>query len=211
MPYRPDARQTKHHPSGRRVFPSRPFTVTSSFCSSLHPSGRLSSPSGRPLVFDQASDSFQNYIWEDCCSRPADVDFYPDPFLLKARIEIQIQPSGRLSAWSGGAFNKYGNCVFDFNRPDACLSWSGCAHSKYGNCVLKINRPDDHPPWSRRAEALYGNYLYRTCDRLDDSVSPSGRGSQAGKIFSENLRNSGRTVVRPDGPCPPSGWRLYIL
>jgi hypothetical protein len=29
--------------------------------------------------------------------------------------------------WSGRAFNKYGNCVFNFNRPDACLSWSGHA------------------------------------------------------------------------------------
>jgi len=79
------------------------------------------------------------------------VDFRLDALLLKARIAIQIKPSGRLSAWSGRAFNIYGNCGFDFNRPDACLSWSGRAHSKYGNYVLKINRPDDHPPWSRRA------------------------------------------------------------
>jgi hypothetical protein len=40
-------RQTDHHhPSGRRIFPSGPFTVSRSFCSSLHPSGPLSSPSG---------------------------------------------------------------------------------------------------------------------------------------------------------------------
>jgi len=119
VPYRPEARQTKHHPFGRRVFPSGPFTVSRSFCSSLHPSGRLSSPSERPSVFDQASDSFQNSIWEDCCNRPDDVNFCPDALLLKARIAIQIQPSGRLSAWSGHAFNRYGNCGFDFNRPDA--------------------------------------------------------------------------------------------
>jgi hypothetical protein len=119
VPYRPDARQTKHHPSGRRVFPSRPFTVSRSFCSSLHPSRRLSSPSGHPSVFDQASDSFQNYIWEDCCNRLNNVDFCPEALFLKSRIVIQIQPSERLSAWSGRAFNRYRNCGFDFNRPDA--------------------------------------------------------------------------------------------
>jgi hypothetical protein len=52
-------------------------------------------------VFDRASDSFQVHIWEDCCNRPDDVDSHPDALLLKARIVIQIQPSGRLSAWSG--------------------------------------------------------------------------------------------------------------
>jgi hypothetical protein len=159
VPYRPDSRQTKHHPSGRRVFPSRPFIVSTNFCSSLHPFGLLSNPSGRPLVFDQASDSSQNYIWEDCCNRPDDVDFHPDALLLKARIAIQIQPSERLSAWSGRAFNRYGNYGFDFNCPDACLSWSERAHSKYGNCVLKINRPDGHPPWSERAKP----YMEITC------------------------------------------------
>jgi hypothetical protein len=54
-------------------------------------------------------------IWEDCCNRPDDVDFRPDALLLKVRIVIQIQPSGRLSAWSGRAFNRYVNCGFNFN------------------------------------------------------------------------------------------------
>jgi hypothetical protein len=31
VPYRPDSRQTKHHPSGRRVFPSGPSTVSRRF------------------------------------------------------------------------------------------------------------------------------------------------------------------------------------
>jgi hypothetical protein len=65
VPYHLNSRQTKHHSSGRRVFPSGPFTVSRSFCSSLHPSGRLSSPSGCLSVFDQASDSFQVQLWED--------------------------------------------------------------------------------------------------------------------------------------------------
>jgi hypothetical protein len=53
VPYRPDTRQTKHHSSGRRGFPSRPSTVSRSFCSSLHSSVRLSSPSERRPVIDQ--------------------------------------------------------------------------------------------------------------------------------------------------------------
>jgi hypothetical protein len=121
VPYCLDAWQTKHHPSGRRVFQFGPFTVSRSFCSSLHPSKRLNSPFGRLSVFDQASNSFQNYIWEDCCNRPDDVDFRPDALLLKVRIAIHIQSSGRLSAWSGRVHNKYGNCVLKINRPDA---WS---------------------------------------------------------------------------------------
>jgi hypothetical protein len=150
--YRPNALQTKHHPYGRRAFLSGPFTISRSFCSSLHPSRRLSSPSGHPSVFNQASDSFQNYIWEDCCNRL-------DALLLKVRIAIQIQPSGHLSARSGRGFNRYGNCGFDFNCPDTCLSWSRRAQSKYGNCVLKINRPDGHPPWSGHAKP----YMEITC------------------------------------------------
>jgi hypothetical protein len=89
----------KHHPSGRRGFLSGPFTVSRSFCSSLHPSGRLSSSSGSLTVFDQASDSFQVQIREDCCNHPDDVDSRPDVLIHKARIEIQIQSSGRQSAW----------------------------------------------------------------------------------------------------------------
>jgi hypothetical protein len=102
---------------------------------------------------------FPKYIWEDCYNRPDDVDFHPDALLLKVRITIQIQSSGRLSAWSGRAFNTYGNCRFDFNRLNACLLWSRCVHNKYENCGLKINGPDGHPPWSGRAKP----YMEITC------------------------------------------------
>jgi hypothetical protein len=94
MPYRLDAQQIKHHLSKRCVFSSIPFTVSRSFCSSLHPSGCLSSPFGCLSVFDQAFDSFQNYMWEDCCNRPDDVDFRSDALLFKVRITIQIQEFG---------------------------------------------------------------------------------------------------------------------
>jgi hypothetical protein len=120
------------------------------------------------------------------------------------RPDTSLPSSGRACIW-------YGNCGFNFNRPDACQSWSGCAHHRYRNCVLKINRLDGHPPWFGCAKALNGNYLQRTWDRLDDSTSPSGRGSQTGKIFNENLKNSGRTVVLLDDSGSPSGRHPYIL
>jgi len=80
------------------------------------------------------------------------VNSCPDALIHKARIAIQIQLSGRQSAWFGRSFNRYRNCVFNFNRPDACLSWSGRALNSYGNYVLKINRSDGYPPWSGRAK-----------------------------------------------------------
>jgi hypothetical protein len=88
-----------------------------------------------------------------CSIRPNDV-----PYRSNAR-QTKHQPSGRLSAWFGHAFNRYGNCGFDFDRSEACLSWSGRGHSKYGNYVLKINRPDGQPPWSGRAKP----YMEITC------------------------------------------------
>jgi hypothetical protein len=87
------------------------------------------------------------------------VDSRPDALIHKARIAIQIPPSGRLSAWFELALSINGNCTFDFNRLDAFLPWSGRALNQYGNCVLKINRPDDHPPWSGRAKP----YMKITC------------------------------------------------
>jgi hypothetical protein len=55
----------QHHTSGRRIFPSGPFTVSRSFCSNLHPSGHLSSSSGRPSVIDQLQILSKFRIWED--------------------------------------------------------------------------------------------------------------------------------------------------
>jgi hypothetical protein len=105
--------------------------------------------------------SFQVQIREDWCNRPDDVDSRPEALIHKARIAIQIQPSGRQLAWSGHAFNRYGNCVFNFNRPNACLSWSGRALNSYGNCVVKINSPDGHPHWYGCAKP----YMEITCSR----------------------------------------------
>jgi hypothetical protein len=125
VPSRPDARQTKHHPSRQRVFPSGPFTVSRSFYSSLHPSGR---PSGRPSVFDQASGSFQNYIWEDCCNRPDDSAAHPDALqysiklLILSKIIYRKIAATVRTTWISvrTRFSLRQESQFKFNRPDVC-------------------------------------------------------------------------------------------
>jgi hypothetical protein len=97
IPYRPDARHTKHHPSGRRDFPSGCTTVSRSFCSSLHPSGRFSSLSGCLSVIDQLQILSKYNLRENRFNCPDDVDSRPDALIHKARIVIQISPSTRQS------------------------------------------------------------------------------------------------------------------
>jgi hypothetical protein len=113
--------------------------------------------------------------------------------------------------WSGRAFIKEGNCLFDFNRPDDCLSWSRRAHCKYGNFVLKNSLrsliphgPDARKPYkeitySRRATVRTMCHPVRT-NLLNRKDFP-------GKFFEKSCR----TVVRPNGPCPPSGRRPGIF
>jgi hypothetical protein len=99
--------------------PDLPLCREASNCSSLHPSGRFSSPSGRLSVFNQASGFLsKTQIWKDCYNRPDDVDSRPDALIHKASIAIQIQTSGRQSTWSGRASNRYGNCVHQISRLD---------------------------------------------------------------------------------------------
>jgi hypothetical protein len=60
-----DARQTSIIHPDDISFPSGPYTVSRSFCSSLHPFGPLSSPFGRPSVIDQLQILSKFGIWED--------------------------------------------------------------------------------------------------------------------------------------------------
>jgi hypothetical protein len=66
--------------------------------SSLHPSGRFSSTSGRLLVLDQFQISFQVPRKGRSINRPDDVVSHLNACLFKARITIQISPYGRLTA-----------------------------------------------------------------------------------------------------------------
>jgi hypothetical protein len=114
-PSRPDDHLSLFHPSERRAIPSglqtnqassvrtTCFSVRTLHCvekvlSSLHPSGRFSSTSGRLSVLDQFHISFQVPRKGRSINRPDDVVSRPDGRLLKARIAIQISPSGRLTA-----------------------------------------------------------------------------------------------------------------
>jgi len=98
MPYHPDASQTKHHPSERRAFSVQTSTVSRTYCSSLYPSGRLSSPSGRLSVIDQIRILSKFNLREDCFNRLDDIDSRPNALIHKARIAIQISSFGRQSA-----------------------------------------------------------------------------------------------------------------
>jgi hypothetical protein len=96
--YRPDAIQSSIIRPDDVFLPSGPSTVSRSFCASLHMYERLSSPSGRPSVTDQLQILSKFRIREDRYIRPDDVVSRPDARLHKARISIQISPSGRQSA-----------------------------------------------------------------------------------------------------------------
>jgi hypothetical protein len=130
--------------SGRRAIPSGHQTDQASFVRTtwisirtLHciekllcqlASVRTTQQPVRTMSSDRStSDSFQVQIREDWCNRPDDVDSRPDALIHKARIAIQIQPSGLQSAWSGRALNRYENCVLKINRPDGHPPSSGCA------------------------------------------------------------------------------------
>jgi hypothetical protein len=61
----PDARQTSIICPDDISFPSEPYTMSRSFCSSLHPSGPLSSPSRCPSVINHLQILSKISIWED--------------------------------------------------------------------------------------------------------------------------------------------------
>jgi hypothetical protein len=94
-----------HQPSGRRGVPSGPSSVTRSF--ELLPLASVWTFQHPVRTILSVRSSFriscQTQIWEcyNC----------PDTFIHKASITIQIQTSGRQSAWSGRAFIRYGNCL----------------------------------------------------------------------------------------------------
>jgi len=93
--HRPDASIDQASSVRTTCIPVRTFTVSRSYCYSLHPSRRFSSPSGRLSVIDQLQILSKFNLREDCFNRPDDVDSCPDALLYKARIGIQISLSGR--------------------------------------------------------------------------------------------------------------------
>jgi hypothetical protein len=133
----------KHHLSGRRGFSSGPSSVSRSFeLLQLASVRTFQQPVRTTLsVWTSFRFSFQVPIKEDWFNCPDDVNSHPDALIHKASIAIQIQPSGRQSAWSGRA------CI------------------RYGNCVHQISRPDDHPP-GPDARSLYMEITCSGCETV---------------------------------------------
>jgi hypothetical protein len=95
---RPDARQTSIIRPDDVSFPSGPYTVLRSFCSSLHPSGHLSSPSGRISVLEQSQILSKFQKREDRSTVRTMQYPVQTRVSLRQESQIQISPSGRQSA-----------------------------------------------------------------------------------------------------------------
>jgi hypothetical protein len=100
---RPDAKQTSIIRLDDISFPFGPYTVSRSFCSSLHPSGHLSSPSGRISVLEQSQILSKFQKKEDRST--VRTMWYPVRTCVSLRQELQ----------------------FKYHRPDVIQPWSGCA------------------------------------------------------------------------------------
>jgi hypothetical protein len=87
---RPDTRPNSIIRPDEVFILSEPYTVSRSFCASLHPSGRFSSMSGRLTVLDQFLISFQVPRKGRSINRADDVVSRPDARLCKGRITIQL-------------------------------------------------------------------------------------------------------------------------
>jgi hypothetical protein len=95
----PSGRQTlQYHPSGRRASSVRTLHCIKKLMCQLAPSGRFSSTSGRLSVLERFTDSFQVPRKGRSINRPDDVVYHPDAYLRKARIAVQNEPSGHLTA-----------------------------------------------------------------------------------------------------------------
>jgi len=95
----PSGRQTfQHHPSGRCAYSVRTLHCIEKLLCQLAPSGRFSSTSGRLSILEQFTDSFQVPRKGRSINLPDDVVYRPDAYLHKARVAVQNEPSGHLTA-----------------------------------------------------------------------------------------------------------------
>jgi len=92
-------RQTvQHHLSGRLAYSVRTLHCIEKLLCQLAPSGRFSSTSGRLSVLERFTDSFQVPRKGRLINRPDDMVNRPDAYLRKARISVQNELSGHLTA-----------------------------------------------------------------------------------------------------------------
>jgi hypothetical protein len=104
-------------------------------------------PVRTPLSTQPVSDSFQVPIKERSINRPDDEVSRPVARLLKARITIQISPSGRQSDLVRTRVQLIWKFLIQL-QPSRRLPLMVRTYSRYGNWVLKFSRPDAHPSWS---------------------------------------------------------------
>jgi hypothetical protein len=95
VPSRPDTVSPASSVQTMCFFRPDTYTISRSFCASLLSSGGFSNMSGRLSVLERFTDSFQV---PRSINRPDDVVYRPDAYLRKARIAVQNEPSGHLTA-----------------------------------------------------------------------------------------------------------------
>jgi hypothetical protein len=193
--YCPDAQLSKHHPSRRSSTKASSVRTTWIFVQTFlcveklrtAPASIRPDVSTARLDDSQCSiklqDFFPNTIWEDRCNHPDNVDSHPDTLIHKANIVIQIQTSGRQSAWSR------------------------CACIKYENCVHQINHPDDHQH-GPDARSLFmeitcsGRATVRTTGhhRLDAALKQERSSAKFSKFWSHSCPAGRPMTTRPPGP-----------
>jgi hypothetical protein len=94
----PTERQTdQHHPSGRRIFSVQTLHCIEKLQFQLASVRTSQQPVRTHISTRTVSDSFQVPIKGRSINRPDNVVSRPDARLLKARIVIQMSPSGRQS------------------------------------------------------------------------------------------------------------------
>jgi hypothetical protein len=95
----PTERQTdQHHQSGRHIFSAWTLHCIEKLLFQLASFQTSQQPVRTHISTRTVSDSFQVPIKGRSINRPDDVVYRPDARLLKARIAIQLSPSGRQSA-----------------------------------------------------------------------------------------------------------------
>jgi hypothetical protein len=155
----PTRRQTdQHHQSGRRIFSIRTLHCIEKLLFQLASVQTSQQPVRTPISTRTVSDSFQVPIKGRSINCPDDVESRPDARLLKARIAIQISPSGSQSALVWTSAHQLRKLPIQL-QPSGRLPLLVRTHSRYGNCVLKNCHPDVHPPWSGLAKP----YMEITC------------------------------------------------
>jgi len=98
VPYHPDARQTKASSVRTMWISVRTLLYIEKLLFQLASIQTSQQPVRTTLSDRSFRFFFQVHIREDCWNRPDDVDSHPDALTHKARITIQIQPSGCQSA-----------------------------------------------------------------------------------------------------------------